>query len=154
MEEWLSEVDRYASESTIKLLVGNKADLVDEKQVSDETAQVFYLVLNFLFRLLSCALGDTNSRWSVPCARTALCGQVGNSLSRNVRENSYKCRKCFLDHGEGTYQITVRLYSHAMPLQPWPNAHPGCCCRDKNGSANPTDTVDVNGGKGGGKGCC
>jgi len=41
VEEWLSEVDRYANENTAKLLVGNKADLVDEKQVSEETAQRF-----------------------------------------------------------------------------------------------------------------
>jgi len=41
VEEWLSEVDRYANENTSKLLVGNKADLVDEKQVPEETAQRF-----------------------------------------------------------------------------------------------------------------
>jgi len=41
VEEWLSEVDRYASESTSKLLVGNKADLIEEKRVSEETAQRF-----------------------------------------------------------------------------------------------------------------
>jgi len=41
VEEWLSEVDRYANENTSKLLIGNKADLIDEKQVSDETAQKF-----------------------------------------------------------------------------------------------------------------
>jgi len=41
VEEWLSEVDRYANESTSKLLIGNKADLIDEKQVSEETAQKF-----------------------------------------------------------------------------------------------------------------
>lgn len=41
VEEWLSEVDRYASENTIKLLIGNKADLEDEKQVSPEQAQKF-----------------------------------------------------------------------------------------------------------------
>jgi len=41
VEEWLSEVDRYANEGTSKLLVGNKADLVDEKQVSEEVAQRF-----------------------------------------------------------------------------------------------------------------
>jgi len=41
VEEWLSEVDRYASESTSKLLVGNKADLIEEKQVPEETAQSF-----------------------------------------------------------------------------------------------------------------
>jgi len=41
VEEWLSEVDRYANENTAKLLIGNKADLIDEKQVSEETAQKF-----------------------------------------------------------------------------------------------------------------
>jgi hypothetical protein len=40
VEEWLSEVDRYANENTSKLLVGNKADLVELKQVQEETAQV------------------------------------------------------------------------------------------------------------------
>eukprot|EP01006_Ploeotia_vitrea_P032429 TRINITY_DN64635_c2_g1_i1.p1 TRINITY_DN64635_c2_g1~~TRINITY_DN64635_c2_g1_i1.p1 ORF type:complete len:205 (+),score=80.25 TRINITY_DN64635_c2_g1_i1:90-704(+) len=39
VEEWLGEVDRYANENTKKLLLGNKADLVDEKQVSTEEAQ-------------------------------------------------------------------------------------------------------------------
>jgi len=41
VEEWLNEVERHANESTSKLLVGNKADLVDEKQVSEEVAQRF-----------------------------------------------------------------------------------------------------------------
>jgi len=41
VEEWLSEVDRYANENTSKLLVGNKADLIEEKQVTQETAQSF-----------------------------------------------------------------------------------------------------------------
>jgi len=41
VEEWLSEVDRYANENTQKLLVGNKADLIEDKQVSEETAQRF-----------------------------------------------------------------------------------------------------------------
>jgi Ras-related protein Rab-1A len=41
VEEWLSEVDRYANETTSKLLVGNKADLIEEKQVPEGTAQNF-----------------------------------------------------------------------------------------------------------------
>jgi hypothetical protein len=40
VEEWMSEVDRYANENTSKLLVGNKADLVERKQISTEAAQV------------------------------------------------------------------------------------------------------------------
>ena len=34
VEEWLNEVNRHASESTLKLLVGNKADLQEDKKVS------------------------------------------------------------------------------------------------------------------------
>jgi len=50
VEEWLSEVDRYASKDTVKLLVGNKADLTDEKQVPEETAMRFAekIDINFL----------------------------------------------------------------------------------------------------------
>lgn len=38
VEEWLSEVERYANDGTSKLLVGNKADLPD-KAVSEDVAQ-------------------------------------------------------------------------------------------------------------------
>jgi Ras-related protein Rab-1A len=40
VKQWLSEIDRYASDSVCKLLVGNKCDLVDNKVVQTETAQV------------------------------------------------------------------------------------------------------------------
>lgn len=49
VEEWLSEVDRYANENTVKLLVGNKADLVEKREVSEETAQRFADKLNISF---------------------------------------------------------------------------------------------------------
>ncbi|KAK4761605.1 hypothetical protein SAY87_029489 [Trapa incisa] len=39
VKQWLSEIDRYASESVNKLLVGNKCDLTDQKVVSYETAK-------------------------------------------------------------------------------------------------------------------
>jgi Ras-related protein Rab-1A len=41
VEEWLSEVDRYANENTSKLLLGNKADLIDEKVVPEADALEF-----------------------------------------------------------------------------------------------------------------
>jgi Ras-related protein Rab-1A len=49
VEEWLSEVDRYANENTSKLLLGNKADLVDLKQVGEDTAQKFAEKLGISF---------------------------------------------------------------------------------------------------------
>lgn len=49
VKQWLSEIDRYASDSVCKLLVGNKCDLVDQRVVDSKTGQVVY----FLFFLLS-----------------------------------------------------------------------------------------------------
>lgn len=40
VKQWLSEIDRYASENVNKLLVGNKSDLTANKVVSSETAKV------------------------------------------------------------------------------------------------------------------
>uniref|UniRef100_A0A452XJR4 GTP-binding protein n=1 Tax=Aegilops tauschii subsp. strangulata TaxID=200361 RepID=A0A452XJR4_AEGTS len=40
VKQWLSEIDRYASDSVCKLLVGNKCDLVDSKVVDTEEAKV------------------------------------------------------------------------------------------------------------------
>jgi len=39
VEEWLNEVNRHASESTLKLLVGNKADLQEDKKVPTDEAK-------------------------------------------------------------------------------------------------------------------
>ncbi|KAL6979782.1 Ras-related protein RABD2a [Sarracenia purpurea var. burkii] len=41
VKQWLNEIDRYASESVNKLLVGNKSDLTAQKVVSYETAKAF-----------------------------------------------------------------------------------------------------------------
>uniref|UniRef100_A0A0G4IEV7 Uncharacterized protein n=1 Tax=Chromera velia CCMP2878 TaxID=1169474 RepID=A0A0G4IEV7_9ALVE len=39
LEDWLTEVNRYASESTCKLIVGNKADLSKEREITLEEAE-------------------------------------------------------------------------------------------------------------------
>ncbi|XP_010267054.1 PREDICTED: ras-related protein RIC1-like isoform X2 [Nelumbo nucifera] len=41
VKQWLSEIDRYASENVNKLLIGNKCDLTTNKVVSYETAKAF-----------------------------------------------------------------------------------------------------------------
>ncbi|RRT61457.1 hypothetical protein BHE74_00001770 [Ensete ventricosum] len=40
IRQWLSEIDRYASDSVCKLLVGNKCDLVENRVVEIEKAKV------------------------------------------------------------------------------------------------------------------
>lgn len=41
VNDWLNEVNRYASEGTCKLLVGNKSDIAENRAVSYETAKAF-----------------------------------------------------------------------------------------------------------------
>jgi len=41
VKQWLQEIERYASEGVSKLLVGNKNDMVDKKQVETDTAKEF-----------------------------------------------------------------------------------------------------------------
>ncbi|CAK0828973.1 unnamed protein product [Prorocentrum cordatum] len=36
VDEWLAEVDRYVTDSTVKILIGNKCDLAEERQVAAE----------------------------------------------------------------------------------------------------------------------
>jgi Ras-related protein Rab-1A len=38
---WLAEADRYTGSNVHKLLLGNKTDLIDQRQVSSETAKAF-----------------------------------------------------------------------------------------------------------------
>ena len=41
LNNWLSEVSRYAPETAIKLVIGNKCDLTEKVVVSTETGKVF-----------------------------------------------------------------------------------------------------------------
>lgn len=41
VNDWLNEVNRYASENTCKLLVGNKSDRTEDRKVPFETAKSF-----------------------------------------------------------------------------------------------------------------
>ena len=45
VKQWLSEIDRYASENVNKLLVGNKCDLTESRAVSYDTAKVLFIYL-------------------------------------------------------------------------------------------------------------
>jgi Ras-related protein Rab-1A len=52
VKQWLSEIDRYASDSVCKLLVGNKCDLVDSKVVDTEEAKVNKYLLSYTYILV------------------------------------------------------------------------------------------------------
>ena len=59
IKQWLQEIDRYASETVNKLLVGNKSDLTDKKVVDYTTAKVPVVVVVVLlfFLLFWCCVG-------------------------------------------------------------------------------------------------
>jgi hypothetical protein len=78
VNDWLNEVNRYASEGTCKLLVGNKSDRTD-KVVQYETAKVCSTSSLQPFAhtpVLTCA---------VPCT-TDIRGQPWDSIPRNFRK--------------------------------------------------------------------
>mmetsp|Transcript_13921 Transcript_13921/g.20051 ORF Transcript_13921/g.20051 Transcript_13921/m.20051 type:complete len:115 (+) Transcript_13921:85-429(+) len=49
VNDWLKEVNRYAAEGTVKLLVGNKSDRQTEKVVTTEAAKEFADELGICF---------------------------------------------------------------------------------------------------------
>ena len=49
IRKWLFEIERYASQDIQKLLVGNKSDLEDKRQVETNVAQQFAKELGFKF---------------------------------------------------------------------------------------------------------
>jgi Ras-related protein Rab-1A len=49
IENWLSEVGKYANENVVKILVGNKVDLEDQRQVKYEEGKFLADSLNMKF---------------------------------------------------------------------------------------------------------
>ena len=49
VNDWLKEVNRYAAEGTVKLLVGNKSDRTTDKVVTEEQAKEFADELGIAF---------------------------------------------------------------------------------------------------------
>lgn len=49
VNDWLKEVNRYAAEGTVKLLVGNKSDRTADKVVTEEQAKEFADELGIAF---------------------------------------------------------------------------------------------------------
>jgi len=75
VRQWLFEIDRYASESVCKLLVGNKADLKNKRAVEYETAKAFADELNIPF-LETSAKSATN----VEQAFLTMAAQIKNKM--------------------------------------------------------------------------
>merc|ERR1739848_312463 len=80
VKQWLNEIDRYASESVNKLLVGNKSDLTAKKQVDTQTAKAFADEIGIPF-LETSAKNSTN----VEQAFMTVAGEIKKRMARRSR---------------------------------------------------------------------
>ncbi|KAK1356451.1 GTP-binding protein YPTM2 [Heracleum sosnowskyi] len=85
VKQWLSEIDRYASESVNKLLVGNKCDLTSQKVVSTETAQAFADEIGIPFMETS-----AKSATNVEQAFMAMTADIKNRMASQPGSNNAK----------------------------------------------------------------
>ncbi|KAH7862865.1 hypothetical protein Vadar_010456 [Vaccinium darrowii] len=83
VKQWLNEIDRYASESVNKLLVGNKCDLTSQKVVSSESAKAFADELGIPFMETS-AKDSTN----VEQAFMAMAAEIKNRMASQPAMNN------------------------------------------------------------------
>nr|GEU66063.1 GTP-binding protein YPTM2 [Tanacetum cinerariifolium] len=83
VKQWLSEIDRYASENVNKLLVGNKCDLTAQKVVSYETGKAFADEIGIPF-LETSAKSSTN----VEEAFMAMTAEIKNRMASQPAMNN------------------------------------------------------------------
>ncbi|KAJ4791615.1 Ras-related protein Rab-1A [Rhynchospora pubera] len=83
VKQWLNEIDRHASDSVNKLLVGNKCDLTANKVVSTETAKAFADEMGIPFMETS-AKNATN----VEQAFMAMAAAIKNRMASQPAMNS------------------------------------------------------------------
>ncbi|KVH91972.1 Ran GTPase [Cynara cardunculus var. scolymus] len=83
VKQWLSEIDRYASENVNKLLVGNKCDLTAQKVVSYETGKAFADEIGIPF-LETSAKSATN----VEEAFMAMAAEIKNRMASQPAMNN------------------------------------------------------------------
>ncbi len=76
VKQWLSEIERYASENVNRLLVGNKCDLQSKKVVDRTTAEEFAQSLGIPF-IETSAKQDTN----VEQAFMTMAAEIKNRLA-------------------------------------------------------------------------
>lgn len=82
IENWLQEVGRYASNDVHKILVGNKCDILDKREVQYETARVYAEKLQVSF-LESSAKDRTN----VDKVFNIMAGELINGLGESTADS-------------------------------------------------------------------
>uniref|UniRef100_A0A0E0KXI4 Uncharacterized protein n=1 Tax=Oryza punctata TaxID=4537 RepID=A0A0E0KXI4_ORYPU len=103
---WLSEIDRYASDSVCKLLVGNKCDLIDSKVVDTEEAKAFAESLGISFL-------ETSAKESINVEEAFL--TMSSDIKKRMATQPAVERK-----------PTVHIHMRGQPIQQQ-NSSSSCC---------------------------
>ncbi|XP_060195417.1 GTP-binding protein YPTM2-like [Lycium barbarum] len=96
VKQWLSEIDRYASDNVNKLLVGNKCDLTAQKVVSTETAQAFADEIGIPFMETS-AKSATNVEQAFMAMAASIKNRMASQPARAVAVHLERTKLCCLD---------------------------------------------------------
>ncbi|KAJ2724762.1 ras GTPase [Coemansia sp. Benny D115] len=89
VKQWLQEIDRYASEGVNKLLVGNKCDLEDSRQVNYTEAEEFAQQLSISF-LETSAKDATNVEQAFLTMAKQIKERMGASNAPQQQQNQKK----------------------------------------------------------------
>jgi hypothetical protein len=119
VKQWLSEIDRYASDNVNKLLVGNKSDLTSKKVVEYSVAKVRQLrAVCWFWRSDSCGY----PRWRcVPSTRrcallcAGICRRDRHPFPRNLGQERHERRAGVHDHGGGDQEPVSLLTRRTKP---------------------------------------
>ena len=79
--QWVSEIERYACQSVDKILVGNKSDLEDKRQVDAEEGRELARNLGIPFIETSARTGDNVTNAFVTCSMNILKRVSGQTVS-------------------------------------------------------------------------
>ncbi|KAK7374456.1 hypothetical protein VNO80_07886 [Phaseolus coccineus] len=91
VKQWLSEIDRYASDSVNKLLVGNKCDLTENRAVSYDTAKAFADEIGIPFMETS-AKDATNVEQAFMAMAASIKNRMASQPANNARPPTVQIR--------------------------------------------------------------
>ncbi|GAU50557.1 hypothetical protein TSUD_180270 [Trifolium subterraneum] len=91
VKQWLSEIDRYASDNVNKLLVGNKCDLAESRAVPYETAKAFADEIGIPFMETS-AKDSTNVEQAFMAMASSIKDRMASQPTNNARPPTVQIR--------------------------------------------------------------
>lgn len=114
---WLQEIDRYATSTVLKLLVGNKSDLTDKRVVEFDVAKEFAEANNMPF-LETSALDSTN----VEEAFLTMAKQIKESMAKQKLNNDSNNNGSNGNNSNNKDKGNVNLNGQSLT-----NSSSGCC---------------------------